>query len=394
MASIITLVAGEHPQTDAVWQEARADAHRRGSLFAAAAINLWYGFTLLLRGELAEARAELETALGRIRGLGLRVGRAALRADVPRADAARAGRGGRGARACSSAAASRPTSPPTAPATGSSTRLALELAEGQPEDGVATAERIARDYPDVLNPVINPWRALAAEAHDRLGDRERGARPRAREEVELARRWGAPGAIGRALRVLGTLERERRPRAPAARPSRCSPARPRGSSTRRRSPRSARRCAARAGRPTPASRCAARSSSPTPAAPPALAEDVRSELYATGARPRSTARERRRLAHRGRAARRQPRRRGPDATATSRRRLFVTPKTVEVHLEQRLPQARHQLAPRARDRARADGAAPRALGVRRKTGGRVRGSPSMRREGRRRRSWRTWTTRP
>ena len=32
--------------------------------------------------------------------------------------------------------------------------------------------------------------------------------------------------------------------------------------------------------------------------------------------------------------------------------LFVTPKTVEVHLEQRLPQARHPLAPRARRRAR------------------------------------------
>ena len=104
-----------------------------------------------------------------------------------------------------------------------------------------------------------------------------------------------------------------------------------------------------ASRPTRASRCAARSSWPTPAAPPALAEDVRTELYATGARPRSTAAsgvgsltagELRvvNLAAEGQTNR--------DIAQT----LFVTPKTVEVHLEQRLPQARHQLAPRARDR--------------------------------------------
>ncbi len=29
------------------------------------------------------------------------------------------------------------------------------------------------------------------------------------EDLELAREWGAPGSVARALRVLGTLERDR-----------------------------------------------------------------------------------------------------------------------------------------------------------------------------------------
>ena len=57
------------------------------------------------------------------------------------------------------------------------TRLALELAEGRAEDAVATAERIARDYPGRAERRSSTrGAAYAAEAHDRLGDRERGAR--------------------------------------------------------------------------------------------------------------------------------------------------------------------------------------------------------------------------
>ena len=107
----------------------------------------------------------------------------------------------------------------------------------------------------------------------------------------------------------------------------------------------------RGGPPTRASRCAGRWSWRARAGPTALVEQARTELHATGARPR---------ARRRRAA--------PEALTPSERRvadlaaegstnrdiaqaLFVTPKTVEVHLTQRLPQARDPLAARARGRS-------------------------------------------
>ena len=82
-----------------------------------------------------------------------------------------------------------------------------------------------------------------------------------------------------------------------------------------------------------------------------LVEHVRTELYATGARPRGEA-----LA--GVGALTASERRVADLAADGRtnrdiaQTLFVTPKTVEVHLERRVPQARDPLAPRARGRAR------------------------------------------
>jgi DNA-binding CsgD family transcriptional regulator len=58
-----------------------------------------------------------------------------------------------------------------------------------------------------VNPAVSypPWRSLAAIEHHALGETE-PALALAREEVELARAWGAPKTLGRALRVLGLVE--------------------------------------------------------------------------------------------------------------------------------------------------------------------------------------------
>jgi DNA-binding NarL/FixJ family response regulator len=152
----------------------------------------------------------------------------------------------------------------------------------------------------------------------------------AAEEVELARRWGAPGELGRTLRMLGTLEREggldhlrEAVDLLAGSPARLEHAKALaalGSALRRfRKPTDAREPL----------RLALELAAACGAA--ALAEDVRTELYATGARPRQaaasgvgslTAAELRvvNLAADGQTNR--------DIAQT----LFVTPKTVEVHL--------------------------------------------------------------
>ncbi|WP_308315918.1 LuxR C-terminal-related transcriptional regulator [Streptomyces sp. CC228A] len=53
----------------------------------------------------------------------------------------------------------------------------------------------------VTNPAVLPWRSTRAALHLALGD-PATARRLARREVELARRWAAPHALGRALVAL------------------------------------------------------------------------------------------------------------------------------------------------------------------------------------------------
>lgn len=58
----------------------------------------------------------------------------------------------------------------------------------------------------ILNPALIPWRSEAAQDLFNLGAREEAIRM-AEKEVCFARRWGAPGAIGHSLRILGKISR-------------------------------------------------------------------------------------------------------------------------------------------------------------------------------------------
>jgi DNA-binding CsgD family transcriptional regulator len=83
----------------------------------------------------------------------------------------------------------------------------VRLAQGDAERALAHAETMA-DWEAALDftaGVFVPWRAYAAPAHAALGDEQR-ALELARDQVEHARRFGAPGGVGAALRVLGLIE--------------------------------------------------------------------------------------------------------------------------------------------------------------------------------------------
>ncbi|WP_433894543.1 LuxR C-terminal-related transcriptional regulator [Streptomyces sp. CA-111067] len=62
---------------------------------------------------------------------------------------------------------------------------------------------------EVVSPVVTPWRTAAAECSLALGN-PRQALALAEEELRLARVWGTPRPVGRALRVLGTVTGGRR----------------------------------------------------------------------------------------------------------------------------------------------------------------------------------------
>jgi DNA-binding CsgD family transcriptional regulator len=82
-------------------------------------------------------------------------------------------------------------------------RFAEQRVEEALEDFLALGQ-LARSI-GVANPAYRPWRSHAALALHRLG-RADEARGYSSEELVLARRWGAPRAIGISLRALGLID--------------------------------------------------------------------------------------------------------------------------------------------------------------------------------------------
>jgi DNA-binding CsgD family transcriptional regulator len=208
-------------------------------------------------------------------------------------------------------------------------RARLLLAQGRPAEAAQELLAFGRDAEAVgiVNPAITPWRSLTATALLRAGEPQRAAEL-ATEEVELARRWGAPRALGMALRVHGLAAGDIALLQQAATVLEGSPARLEharaltdlGAALRR----AGRRVDARG--PLRAALELTHTCGAT-----ALEETARTELVASGAKPRRQALS------------------GAESLTPSERRvatmaaegltnrdiaqsLFVTPKTVEVHL--------------------------------------------------------------
>lgn len=182
------------------WTRARAQAHARGSLFAALSVNLWAGFWHWQRGDLPEAvdcmRACDEqnrmwgTFLGAAYSMAFELSIHLDRGDLPAAqEIAEQAR--------------------DAHIVGDGTRMIqlaltrLELAEGRPQDALARLD-VLTDPGRVRNPVWDPSRELRARALHGLG-RSEEASALAEEEVALLRRWGSRPHLGVGLRLLGEL---------------------------------------------------------------------------------------------------------------------------------------------------------------------------------------------
>jgi DNA-binding CsgD family transcriptional regulator len=323
-----TLINADRPEVLGVWEAAQAESHRRGSLFAMVGINLWRGLTLLQHGELEEAAESLERAFERTNVFGT---------ETSTAGAYTVGFLGRVYLEQGRVAQARElqNSNVHAPAGADGdiyrrrTEIELLIAEDRPEEAVEAVAALAAVMRRMTNPSVAPWRTLKAQALDRLG-RTDEAVALAEEELAPARHWGAPACLGRTLRVLGTLERDRGmghleeavavTEGTTARLEHAKALAAHGAAIRReRRPSDSRDPLRRALE-------LAESCGATP-----LMEFARSELHASGARPRTSAlggvesltpSERRvaDLALGGQTNR--------DIAQT----LYVTPKTVEVHL--------------------------------------------------------------
>jgi ATP/maltotriose-dependent transcriptional regulator MalT len=205
VTAILTLVRADRPDAEEHWEELRRESRVRGSLAAKAGSSLWRGYAHLRRGELDDAEESLQNGLEEFRLLGSaqepQGHHAAFLSAVLRE------RGDLdGARRTLEAV-------PAPLGTSDSARYWLDalaellLAEERFDEAYDVATDMERRFAFIANPIDTPVRSHRAVAAYHAGRREEGL-ALAQESVELARRWGGPGGLARALRVLGTLDRE------------------------------------------------------------------------------------------------------------------------------------------------------------------------------------------
>jgi DNA-binding NarL/FixJ family response regulator len=310
------------------WDRLLADSHADGSLFAISCVHLWNGITMARRGELAEAEDLIRTGRSELSlwgelpvdGAYFTSMIALLRLERGHVEDARRELGPRPDRKFDAYDAAH---------LWLRTEVEVLLAEGRNVEALARAEEYGAVVGRLSNPAWVPWRSLRAIALHRLG-RVDEAIGEAEREVEHAQAWGAPGTVGRSLRILGTLQGDDGFASLEAAIAVLD-----GSAAKLELAKALAAYGAllrRVGRPQDARAPLRRALELAEMCGAEVLEaDARTELYAAGSRPRSTALS------------------GPDAlTASERRvaslaadgltnrdiaqRLFVTPKTVEVHL--------------------------------------------------------------
>jgi DNA-binding CsgD family transcriptional regulator/tetratricopeptide (TPR) repeat protein len=192
----------------AIYEDSLAEAHRRGSTFAFAITKLFRAQTFVLRGDLGEAEAEAREALaaGEAWGTSARfLGHSAAflaealmeqgKLDDAAAALARTGIG----KSLPDDDARLLYFPDV--------RARLRMLNGDLVGGLEEMLDTGRRFEAVgsRNPAFIAWRSPAALALLQLG-RQDEAHRLAAEELELARTWGAPRALGAALRVAGLVE--------------------------------------------------------------------------------------------------------------------------------------------------------------------------------------------
>jgi len=188
-----------------MYDAALAYAHRSGSIIDFAAVKAFRSQALLFRGDLAEAEAEAREAFEARREWGFSLLDAFIYLEAEAL--MEQGKLDQAAHVLQTLGPgeSRPDDAPVYLLR--NTRARLRIAQGDVEGGLEALLAAGREFAAVggRNPAFIPWRSQAALALLQLGKGD-DARRLASEELELARTWGAPRAVGVALRAAGLAE--------------------------------------------------------------------------------------------------------------------------------------------------------------------------------------------
>jgi DNA-binding CsgD family transcriptional regulator len=316
----------------AIYDDALTEAHRRGSIITFATTKTYRAQAYVLRGDLAEAEAEGREAFAAAEAWGTTSRASVYLADILAEALMEQGKLGEAGAALKRSALGESLPKDARLLFLPNIRARLRMLNGDLAGGLKDMLD-AGGQSDALggrNPAFMAWRSPAALALLQLGDRDE-ARRLAAEELELARTWGAPRALGAALRAAGLAEGgarglgllEEAVEALTNSPAKLEHAKARtelGAAFRRANRRSEAREQLRRAVEL-ATICGARP----------LAGRANTELRATGARPR-------RIALSGVESLTPSERRVAQMAAegpTNReiaQALFITPKTVELHL--------------------------------------------------------------
>ena len=204
---VMVLAMADLDEALVIFEDALAEARRRGSTLAFAAAKVFRLLVLVWRGDLLEAESEAREALALGRAWG-QTARFYGHASAFLADALmEQGRFDDAAAALAAIAfrESRLDSERVLFLRDSSARL--RILRGDPAGGAEQLLEAGQGFEAVgsVNPAFIAWRSPAALALLQL-DREDEARQLAAEEVEHARTWGAPRALAGALRAAGLVE--------------------------------------------------------------------------------------------------------------------------------------------------------------------------------------------
>jgi DNA-binding CsgD family transcriptional regulator len=204
---IVLYASGLLDEAVSIFDQAVAQARRRGDVFNVAFMLLWRGRCQSRRGDLRAAVADLREAIDLCVAHGMLVAwpyNIGFLADalLEQGDAEEATR-----------VIDQGDFPEQLPLDQVHLvwfrlqRARVRIETGSPERGVEELRQVGETVRLVPfdNPSGVPWRSWAAEGLRRL-DRNDEARALADEELVLARRWGDPRAIGACLRVLGLVE--------------------------------------------------------------------------------------------------------------------------------------------------------------------------------------------
>ncbi len=205
MAAVLVLLAADSPKVCDVLESGMSHARTTGDVFAYAGCSLFLGQALHQRGDLVDAISAAEAGIDASVEYGVAIGLpwgTGILAGIYDA----AGDHEAAARTLRLAFHSGDVPDNAIWHAFVFARARSLLSRGHAAEAVQAAIDCGRRFEriDGSNPAMMPWRSLAAEALVVGGSELDRAGELAHEEVALARRWGAPRALGHALRIAAS----------------------------------------------------------------------------------------------------------------------------------------------------------------------------------------------
>lgn len=202
VTAVLVLELADRPEAEAGWDALLRDADTRGSRQSELAVSLFRGFALGRRGQLTAAEVSVHEALDAIaawKGGDGRVHAAAFLSAIRRE------RGDLAGARDALHAVPRPEGAADEARLWLDSSIELLLAESRFDEALAAAHDAERRFAYLVNPIDTPTPQHRATALHRLGRHDEAV---AVAEQALAKvlAWGSPGAVARARRARGLIQ--------------------------------------------------------------------------------------------------------------------------------------------------------------------------------------------